>query len=218
MGRQSASETRFRERVRDERERRKWSQADLAKMLKDKGIHSIYPTTIAKIESGERAVRIDEAAAIADLFDVSLDVLMGLRGVDDDAAYALTVLADEAQQLTPAVVQIRDRLRRAYRQLEAQFDFADFDERLADEDVAGGQMLNLGGLSLEHRRAFLMWVQKELALNHFAALLDCLASVTKIRTMSAPEIGRRVKTDRALAAIARQAAEERGYRTETIAD
>jgi transcriptional regulator with XRE-family HTH domain len=218
MGRQSALETRFRERVTDARKFRKWSQADLAKKLKDKGIHGIYPTTVAKIESGERAVRIDEAAALADLFDMSLDVLMGRRGIDDDAAYALTVLADEAQQLTPAVVQIRDRLRRAYRQLEAQFDFADFDERLADEGVASGQMMDLGGLSLEHRRAFLMWVQKELALNHAAALLDCLASVTKIRTMSAPEIGRRVKTDRALAAIARQATEERGYRTEMTID
>src|ERR1700731_4102268 len=74
MGKQSAAETRFRERVQEERGRRKWSRADLAKMLQNKGFEHIYASTVAKIEYGERSVRIDEATAIADLFDVPLDV------------------------------------------------------------------------------------------------------------------------------------------------
>jgi hypothetical protein len=38
---------------------------------------TMHWTTIAKIEKGERLVRIDEAAAIADLFETSVDVLLG---------------------------------------------------------------------------------------------------------------------------------------------
>ena len=73
MGKQSAVETSFRERVQQERERRKWSRADLSKMLQGRGFEHIYTSTVAKIEYGERAVRIDEATAIADLFEVSVD-------------------------------------------------------------------------------------------------------------------------------------------------
>ena len=76
MGKQGRVGDQFRERLRSERVRRDWSQSDVAKMLSDKGIDGIYPTTIAKIEAGDRAVRIDELLAIADLFEVSLD---GLR-------------------------------------------------------------------------------------------------------------------------------------------
>jgi transcriptional regulator with XRE-family HTH domain len=76
MGRRKWTEDYFSKRVRTERERRGWSQADMAKMLTDKGI-PMHWTTIAKIEKGDRSVRIDEAAGIADLFEVSLDVLLG---------------------------------------------------------------------------------------------------------------------------------------------
>jgi len=41
-------------------------------------------TTIAKIEKGERSVRIDEAAGIAELIETSVDALPG-RAVPDDA-------------------------------------------------------------------------------------------------------------------------------------
>ena len=58
-------------------------------MLQNRGFEHIYSTTVAKIESGERAVRIDEAAALADLFDVSVDALLG-RNVErtGNLAYA----------------------------------------------------------------------------------------------------------------------------------
>ena len=64
--------------MRAERERRGWSQEELAKRLTDKGVDT-YASTVAKIESEKkpRAVRLAEAAAIADLFDVSLDTLLG---------------------------------------------------------------------------------------------------------------------------------------------
>jgi transcriptional regulator with XRE-family HTH domain len=113
MAVQSAVEARFRDRVKNQRERRKWSQADLSKMLSGKGIKGIYPTTIAKIESGERAVRIDEAAALADLFEVSLDALLG-RGASaprNELAYVLRLLRDTAGEL-PEEFDGADALRR----------------------------------------------------------------------------------------------------------
>ena len=53
MGRESAVQIRFRERVKAERDRREWSQADLAKRLQAKGLNHIIPSTVAKIEAGD---------------------------------------------------------------------------------------------------------------------------------------------------------------------
>lgn len=72
-------ENRFRERLRSERERRGLSQADLAKQVKSRGVLSVYPSTVAKIEAGERSVKIDEASAIADVFGMSVDALLGRK-------------------------------------------------------------------------------------------------------------------------------------------
>ena len=87
MGKQSAVETRFRERVRAERDRRRWSQADLSKRLQAKGLDHILPSTVAKIEGGDRAVRIDEANALADLFAISVDDLLGRSPAGKDLAW-----------------------------------------------------------------------------------------------------------------------------------
>lgn len=64
--------------MRRERESRGLSLAQLAKMLQAKGL-SVHATTIAKIEYGERPAKLDEAAALADVFGVSLDALIGRR-------------------------------------------------------------------------------------------------------------------------------------------
>lgn len=93
-------ENTYRERVSHERRLRAWSQAELAKMLADKGIKGIYTTTVAKIESGERAVRIHEAAALADIFDTTVDSMLGRRPAagDEEFAYALRQLRDGTAQ------------------------------------------------------------------------------------------------------------------------
>lgn len=112
MGSEKPVETRFRERVFAERKRRDWSQADVATMLRDKGIQSIYPTTIAKIESGERAVRIDEASALADIFEVSLDTLLGRSAApNNDDMYALRALVDATANASWQVSTIETTLR-----------------------------------------------------------------------------------------------------------
>jgi len=99
MGRRQQAEDYFRKRVKDEREHRGWSQSQMAKLLSGNEVPPMmHPTTIAKIEAGDRAVRIDEAAAIADLFEVSLDSLLGRSGglEEDELTYRLRALRDVA--------------------------------------------------------------------------------------------------------------------------
>ena len=95
-----------------------------------------------------------------------------------------------------------DRLAIGARQLRAN------QRRNLDERVSQGEKFQLRGLPLEQTRARLMWVHKNNALAHAAALLDDLGTVAKIRTMSGPELGRQVKTDEVLAEIYRRAANE----------
>ncbi|MGA9676020.1 MAG: helix-turn-helix transcriptional regulator, partial [Mycobacterium sp.] len=112
MGNPEHAETEFRLRLRQGRETRKWTQAHLAELLRAKGFASTYPTTIAKLEAGERAARIDEIVAIAELFDVSLDTLLGHaaeRGTDKD--FLVSALAEvglrSLWQITSTVTELR---------------------------------------------------------------------------------------------------------------
>lgn len=69
----------FGRRLRYERERRGWTQADVAKRLAERGI-TLHPTAIAKIEQRDsrrpRVIRLDEAAAIADIFGLSVNDML----------------------------------------------------------------------------------------------------------------------------------------------
>jgi transcriptional regulator with XRE-family HTH domain len=100
MGTESRVQKRFRERVYAERTRpgRNWSQAELAKRLKAKGLRHILASTVAKIEIGERAVRIDEASALADLFAMSVDELLGRSAAGADLVWTASRLTNMASQ------------------------------------------------------------------------------------------------------------------------
>jgi transcriptional regulator with XRE-family HTH domain len=110
----SPAENRFRERVKQERIGHHLSQADLAKLLRHKGLEKIYATTVAKIESGDRSVRINEAEALADLFEMSIDALLGRTAPKNDVRYAARALHDAVEQAAWQVETIeagvRDRL------------------------------------------------------------------------------------------------------------
>ena len=80
----------------------------MAKALSTVGIHTMHPTTIAKIEAGDRSVRINEAVGIADLFEVSLDTLLGRDWPDDSTPmFALRTLAGYAGDAKRQIVQAR---------------------------------------------------------------------------------------------------------------
>ena len=79
-------------------------------MLSDKGI-SMHWTTIAKIEKNDRSVRIDEAAGIADLFDTSVDALLGRKvRPGNDLAYILRAVLNTARQSAEQTAAIADAL------------------------------------------------------------------------------------------------------------
>jgi transcriptional regulator with XRE-family HTH domain len=77
MGSTKAGDELFGKRVKEERDRMGWTQAQIAKMLCDIGIRPMHGTTVAKIEAGDRSVRINEAMGFADLFEIPVESLVG---------------------------------------------------------------------------------------------------------------------------------------------
>jgi transcriptional regulator with XRE-family HTH domain len=73
-------ETRFGQRIRQEREARGWTQAQVAARLAEEGIR-LHPSAIAKIEDRRstnrpRMIRLDEAKAFATIFGATVDDLI----------------------------------------------------------------------------------------------------------------------------------------------
>jgi transcriptional regulator with XRE-family HTH domain len=108
MGTREDTAEHVRKRVHAERERQKTTMAQLAQALTARGIRT-YATTIAKIEAGDRAVRIEELAAMAEIFDVPVDSLLGPRG-RPDGKLALVMRGGEDAAHT-ALRDIRVHLR-----------------------------------------------------------------------------------------------------------
>jgi transcriptional regulator with XRE-family HTH domain len=79
MGKKPVDMSRFREHITRERKRRGLSQAEVARMLTAKGIDNMHHTTVAKIEAGDREIKLDEAVALAQLYEAPLDALVGLH-------------------------------------------------------------------------------------------------------------------------------------------
>lgn len=136
VGLRERTDAYFGSRVRRERELRGWSQEELAKRLTDKGI-PVYASTIAKIESEKkpRAPRLGEAAGIADLFDMSLDALLGRRpGVQtNDVTSQLRLLRDSAMQSSQQVWTSMEILREHLERFPAGFEGADMLQKLGDD-------------------------------------------------------------------------------------
>ncbi|MDN5977993.1 helix-turn-helix transcriptional regulator [Acidipropionibacterium jensenii] len=67
----------FTENMKAARIARKWSQGDLAQVLRRHGIESMTHSTISRMESGKRRVGLSEARAIAEVFGTTIDALSG---------------------------------------------------------------------------------------------------------------------------------------------
>jgi transcriptional regulator with XRE-family HTH domain len=122
----------FGQRLKAERERRGWTQPQMADMLSDKGIRPMHPTTVAKIEAGDRSVRINEAVGIADLFQVSVDSLLGRKpwAQRNELAYSLRVLGDTARDSSEQVGATMETIREQLEELPGDFDGADVLQRI----------------------------------------------------------------------------------------
>lgn len=113
MGSQGRVGDQLRAQLRGERERRGWSQAKLSQVLSEHGIDGKYPSTITKIESGDRAVHADELVAFAEIFGISVDALLGRTGGTDMAAsagWAASKLTATAQKTASEVRGLHDRI------------------------------------------------------------------------------------------------------------
>ena len=64
----------FAVRLREERERRHWSQADIARIMAGRGWRW-HTQTVQKIEAGHRKVPVGEAKALAEIFGTTVDRL-----------------------------------------------------------------------------------------------------------------------------------------------
>lgn len=102
------------------------SQRRLSRELTRRGVAGLYPATIAKIESGARAVQVDELRALADIFGITTDTLIGRRSDNTDLAWAMGKLTSSAQKIAIEVHGLHDKLER-----EAQ------DVRMAMRETAG---------------------------------------------------------------------------------
>jgi transcriptional regulator with XRE-family HTH domain len=138
MGRQKWTDERFGQRIRAEREARDLSQADVARKLSAAGVRPMYPTTVSKIETAERSVRINEAVGLADLFGMSLDNLVG-RPDDSTVAFALTTLcryAGDAQRQIKRAQETAADIGDQLESVEESFDLGGVDDlRQVAEDM-----------------------------------------------------------------------------------
>ncbi len=106
----------YRRRITRERKKRGWSQAEVARKLQAKGIDNVHISTVSKIEAGDREIKLDEALAIAEIYGVSLDLLLGRKPQGQhNLRYLLDALTDDAflsrTELQRRAKSLNDRLR-----------------------------------------------------------------------------------------------------------
>lgn len=120
----------FRERVRLERTRLGLNQEQLSILLSDKGARS-YSTAISKIEGGIRPARMDELLVLAEIFGLSIDVLVGRTAADPtrNKAYVMGKLSTWASQ---TLLEIQGQSATGQSRIDALDGFdLDDDEQLA---------------------------------------------------------------------------------------
>lgn len=101
-------EKRFGEVVRRWRTDRGWTQDDVAERLRGQGFE-MHQTTVAKIERGARPLRIAEAAALADVFEMPIMAVFGFPHALDRSTN-LDARRVELEQARKRVDDSRDTL------------------------------------------------------------------------------------------------------------
>jgi len=142
MSEQLSGEQILRERIKDAREARNQSQADVARRMTEVGC-KMHQTAVAKIEAGERRVALDEAITFAQVFGVSLAFLTAPAPTDETWGQVWIYLeaADAASQ---RVISARASSKKAQQELEASkseekmaFDLLTFNSRILSRLLDG---------------------------------------------------------------------------------
>jgi transcriptional regulator with XRE-family HTH domain len=95
-----------RRRIKAERTKRDWKQQQLADRMAEHGHTTWTWTTVAKLEGGSRRLQLGEAAALCDIFGISLEMLSGRRARPvGDLTYAKGLLLDTLRHATRAAAE-----------------------------------------------------------------------------------------------------------------
>lgn len=87
-----STEVRFAEWLKAARAEAGLSQQKVTDALRAQGFANLHQSNFAKIERGERPVRLAEAVAMAELFGTTIDAVLGLRA-DNPQGLAVQALA-----------------------------------------------------------------------------------------------------------------------------
>ncbi|MDQ0094417.1 helix-turn-helix domain-containing protein [Paeniglutamicibacter psychrophenolicus] len=152
--------------VREYRELRKWSMTEFASKLRDAGLANFHPTTISRMERGERPAKIGEAAVIAQVLGTQLDNLV------DTPLEAYFELEFEGKQLEMVAKWA------AWWAMRAEDDKADILrlasdlEQLADEGKVPGDELEASVAYIAKWRALVAQDRVKFWLDHIRGLSE----------------------------------------------
>ncbi len=73
---QTEAEANFVQHMREEREKRRWTQERLARELRHRTRVALHPTGIARLETGDKRLLLKEAVAIADTLGLTLQEMV----------------------------------------------------------------------------------------------------------------------------------------------
>lgn len=131
----------FRHHMKRLREEKGWTQNQLATELCKAGLDSFKQITVARIEEGKRAVKLEEAGVIAQVLDSYVHYMLAMPVVLEYAEYLQDIIHKnfEAQkQISRAISEYIDA-RAAYHRVdtgESLLDIAEYRDYLSDEIIA----------------------------------------------------------------------------------
>lgn len=116
-----------------------WSQAELSRRLKEQGLDNFHATTVARVEKGDRQVRLDEAPTIAACFAATVEQMM-LPADNFEKVLVWVQLHTERWRCINALraaADAYDSNRDAIRAFLAQDEMELLKARLGDQELAG---------------------------------------------------------------------------------
>ena len=127
------ADERFAVRIREERERRHWSQAEVAKQMTERG-WPYHPQTVQRNEAGHRKVTVGEGKALAEIFGTTVDRLTW-PGKEASAAGLLTMFTVRAEEAWQQVASWASTLQHAQRQLRSTLASVERDGYFGSDEI-----------------------------------------------------------------------------------